>query len=162
SAGRRYWARIPRTPRSLMKETTMIHDPHAGRIVSTLLVAVAMTTPTIAAAEAPDVKTIVSRVKQATEPTAPSLRKLTLTVSQGGARSQVMLGQARGKVAGGNRILTVVLAPADLRGTAYLVQEMPANDNDQLWIYVPAIGRVRTVVGPEAFSAFLNSDFTYS
>jgi len=27
---------------------------------------------------------------------------------------------------------------------------------------VPAIGRVRTVVGPEAFSAFLNSDFTYS
>jgi hypothetical protein len=144
------------------KETTMTPDSHAGRIAPAILVALALFTATPAAAQAPDVTSIVARMKQAVEPAASSLRKLTLTVAQGGTTSQVSLGQARGKVAGGNRVLTVVLAPADLRGVAFLLQEMPANDNDQLWTYVPAIGRVRNVVGPEAFSAFLNSDFTYS
>jgi hypothetical protein len=110
----------------------------------------------------PDAKTLAGRMKRALEPDAPSLRKVTLTVSQEGTTSQVTLGQARAKVAGGPRILTVVLAPADLRGTAYLVKEEPAGPNDRLWIYLPAIGRVRTVVSPEAFSAFLNSDFTYA
>jgi hypothetical protein len=115
-----------------------------------------------ARAQTPDVQALVGGMKQALEPARPSLRKMTLTVAQEGTTSTVTLGQARGTVGGANRILTVVLAPADLRGTAYLVQEQAASASDQLWAYVPAIGRVRTVVGPEAFSAFLNSDFTYS
>ncbi|MGH7894492.1 MAG: outer membrane lipoprotein-sorting protein [Candidatus Binatia bacterium] len=115
-----------------------------------------------AAAAPPDVAVIVSRMKQALEPTQSSLRKMTLTVAQQGTSSTVVLGQARGKLADGNRILTVVLEPPDLRGTAYLVQEAPASDDNKQWAWVPAIGRVRTLISPEAFSAFLNSDFTYS
>jgi outer membrane lipoprotein-sorting protein len=122
----------------------------------------ALVAATTAVAAPPDVATILGRMKQALEPARPNLRKGTLTVAQGGYTSQVTLGQARGNVAGSNRILTVVLAPADLRGTAYIVKEEPASDYDRLWAYVPAIGRVREVVSPEAYSAFLNSDFTYA
>jgi len=117
---------------------------------------------TTAGAETPDVATIVSRMKQAVEPAQASVRKMKLAVTQEGSTKEVILGQARGKVADANHILTVVLAPAELRGTTYLVQEGVASDDNKQWIYVPAIGRVRTVVSPEAFSAFLNSDFTYS
>jgi outer membrane lipoprotein-sorting protein len=132
------------------------------RIGSVALTALALVAETTAVAAPPDVATILGRMKQALEPARPNLRKGTLTVAQGGYTSQVTLGQARGKVASGNRILTVVLAPADLRGTAYIVKEEAASDTDRLWAYVPAIGRVREVVSPEAYSAFLNSDFTYA
>ena len=141
----------------------MTQDPRPfRRLLAIALTAFAMLTATTVVAETPEVQELVRGMKQALEPARPSLRKLTLTVAQEGTTSTVTLGQARGTVGGGNRILNVVLAPADLRGTAYLVQEQPASPSDQLFVYVPAIGRVRTVVGPEAFSAFLNSDFTYS
>ena len=110
----------------------------------------------------PDVKTIIANMKQAMEPAPASLRKVRLTVAQEGATSSITLGEARAKGADGNRILAVVLAPADLRGTAYLTLEQPASNADKLWVYVPAIGRVREVVSPEAYSAVLNSDFTYA
>jgi hypothetical protein len=128
----------------------------------TAIATIVMLSATSALAQTPDVQALVRGMKQALEPAKPSLRRMTLTVAQEGTTSTVTLGQARGTVGGASRILTVVLAPADLRGTAYLVQEQAASPSDQLWVYVPAIGRVRTVVGPEAFSAFLNSDFTYS
>jgi len=141
----------------------MTQGMHARRRTApgaaTALVLIAAAT---AAAQPPDVATIVSRMKQAVEPAQSSLRKMTLTVTQEGSTSKVVLGQARGKLAGRNRILTVVLAPSDLQGTAYLVEEEAASDDTRQWVYVPAIGRVRTVISPEAFSAFLNSDFTYS
>lgn len=116
----------------------------------------------VAAAQAPDPKALVGQMKAALEPAKSSARVATLTVTGDGSSNQVVLGQARGTAGGGKQILTVVLAPADLRGTAYLVKEEPASDNDKLWIWIPAIGRVRTVVSPEAYSAFLNSDYTYS
>jgi hypothetical protein len=109
-----------------------------------------------------DAKALITKMKATLEPAKSSARTVKLTVTGDGSSSEVILGQARGAVGGGKQILTVVLAPADLRGTAYLVQEGQASDNDRLWLYIPAIGRVREVVSPEAYSAFLNSDYTYS
>ena len=109
-----------------------------------------------------DAKALITKMKATLEPAKSSARTVKVTVTGDGSSNEVVLGQARGAVGGGKQILTVVLAPADLRGTAYLVQEGPASDNDRLWLYIPAIGRVREVVSPEAYSAFLNSDYTYS
>jgi len=115
-----------------------------------------------AASAQEDAKALVTKMKATLEPAKSSARTVKLTVTGDGSSNEVILGQARGAVGGGKQILTVVLAPADLRGTAYLVQEGQASDNDRLWLYIPAIGRVREVVSPEAYSAFLNSDYTYS
>jgi outer membrane lipoprotein-sorting protein len=136
-----------------------MHPRTPARVAAMALVLAAFTT---AGADTPDVATIVSRMKQAVEPPRSSVRRMKLAVTQEGSTKEVLLGQARGTLAEANHILTVVLAPAELRGTAWLVQEGAASNDNKQWIYVPAIGRVRTVVSPEAFSAFLNSDFTYS
>jgi hypothetical protein len=116
----------------------------------------------VASVQAQDAKALLTQMKGTLEPAKSSARTVKLTVTGDGSTSAVVLGQARGTMGGGNQVLTVVLAPADVRGTAYLVQEQPASANDRLWVYLPAIGRVREVVSPEAFSAFLNSDYTYS
>lgn len=136
--------------------------PPPRRVARVAVPVLALVAATTAAAAPPDVKTIIGRMKQALEPPRSSLRKMKLTVAQGGSTSEVQVGQARGKAAEGNRILNVALAPADLRGTAYLVQEAPESATNKQWAYVPAVGRVRTLISPEAFSAFLNSDFTFS
>jgi len=115
-----------------------------------------------AGAAGPDAKALVAKMKDAFEPAKSSARTVTLTVTNEGTSSQVVLGQARTTSGGGKQVLTVVLAPAELRGMAYLIQEQPQGPNDKIWTYIPAIGRVRTLVSPEAYSAFLNSDYTYS
>ncbi len=113
-------------------------------------------------AEADDAA-LVSAMQHALEPAAPNVRKLTMRVSGGefGEASEIVVGQATGTVAGQRRILNVVLAPPTLRGTAFLVQD-GGSDDDVQWLYLPAVGRVREVVSPEAYAAFLNSDFTYA
>src|SRR5258705_7355052 len=115
-----------------------------------------------AGAAGPDAKALVAKMKDAFEPAKASARTVTLTVTNEGTSTQVVLGQARTTSGGGKQVLTVVLAPAELRGMAYLIQEQPQGPNDKIWNYIPAIGRVRTLVSPEAYSAFLNSDYTYS
>jgi len=115
-----------------------------------------------AGAAGPDAKALVAKMKDAFEPAKSSARTVTLTVTNEGTSTQVVLGQARTTSGGGKQVLTVVLAPAELRGMAYLIQEQPQGPNDKIWNYIPAIGRVRTLVSPEAYSAFLNSDYTYS
>jgi hypothetical protein len=114
------------------------------------------------AAAPPDVQVLVREMKAALEPARPSIRKLTFRVSgESGETSQVVVGQVRGTARPQRRILNVVLAPESLRGITYLVQEGGAA-NDVEWFYLPSVGRIRKVVSPEAYSAFLNSDFTYA
>ena len=126
--------------------------------LATLLFVLAST----AAAAPPTADTILHQVKQALEPAQSSLRKVTLSVTQDGETAKVEFGEARGRRGDKNHILIAVLAPADLRGTALLVKEEPGGPNDDTWSYIPAIRRVRKLVAPEAYSAFLNSEFTYS
>src|SRR5262245_47959208 len=96
-----------------------------------------------AVAGPPDAATVASNMKQALEPSQPSLRKVTLSVTQDGETREVLLGEARGKVGNEHHELVVVLSPVDLRGTAFLVKEEPASQSDTTWMYIPAVRRVR-------------------
>jgi len=116
-----------------------------------------------AGAAAPDVKALVTKMKAALEPSKAGARRLTLTLSQQGETTQVTIGEARKNLGNSGRILLAVLPPAPVgaAGTAYLVQEGgPGQDTE--WFYLPYVRRVRKLVSPEAYSAFLNSDFTYA
>jgi hypothetical protein len=124
-----------------------------------LLLVPAFAMPCVAAP--PDVQTLVKRMQTALEPSKPGVRQLTFTLSQQGETVQVTVGEARKQVAGTWRILLVTLAPAGVQGTAYLVQHGgPGQDTE--WFYLPYVRRVRKLVAPEAYGAFLNSDFTYA
>jgi outer membrane lipoprotein-sorting protein len=115
-----------------------------------------------ATATAPDATTIVQRMKAALEPDRPSMRKLVIAV--GGPEGEVIewtAGQARKKVHGGNRMMTVILTPESLRGSAVLIYET-AKLPDQEWVYIPVVRRVREIVPMQLYESFLNTDFTYA
>lgn len=62
---------------------------------------------------------------------------------------------------GVTKSITFFLAPADVAGTAYLSYDHDAND-DEAWLYLPALKQVRRVAASDRASSFMGSDFSYS
>lgn len=50
--------------------------------------------------------------------------------------------------------------PASVEGTRFLTIERADRDDDQ-WIYLPGLGRVRRIAGSEGSDSFMGTDFTY-
>lgn len=132
-----------------------------ARRVVTAMAMVGMVAATAWAA--PDIQTLLGKMKLALEPPKTSLRKLDITISADkGETTQWVAGQARKRVDGHNRILTVVLAPESARGIALLVQEGDDKVSNVQWLYVPFVRRVRKLTPMHDYDAFLSSDFTYA
>jgi hypothetical protein len=74
-------------------------------------------------------------------------RALTLLAKKGAAR-------------GGDRTLVRFTYPNDIRNTAFLVWEHPEAD-DERFLYLPALGRVRRIAGEEKQESFVGSDLSY-
>lgn len=86
-------------------------------------------------------------------------------VRERGLTIQTMRPQAaggpRGTAAGaGDRALIRFTHPNDIKGTAFLVWEHPAGE-DERFLYLPGLARVRRIAGAEAQDSFVGSDFTY-
>ena len=60
----------------------------------------------------------------------------------------------------GDRLLIRFNYPNDIRGTGFLVWEHPTSD-DERFLYLPSLGRVRRIAGAETQESFVGSDFTY-
>jgi hypothetical protein len=60
----------------------------------------------------------------------------------------------------GDRLLIRFTYPNDIRGTGFLVWEHPKGD-DERFLYLPSLGRVRRIAGTEAQESFVGSDFSY-
>jgi hypothetical protein len=59
-----------------------------------------------------------------------------------------------------NRRLVNFLSPADVRGTKTLLIEHSAADDD-IWIYLPAMKKVRRLVASNKKDSFAGTDFSY-
>jgi uncharacterized protein len=59
-----------------------------------------------------------------------------------------------------NRRLVDFLSPADVRGTKTLLIEHSAGDDD-IWIYLPAMKKVRRLVASNKKDSFVGTDFSY-
>lgn len=60
----------------------------------------------------------------------------------------------------GDRLLVRFTYPNDIKGTAFLFWEHPRAE-DERFLYLPALGRVRRIAGSERQESFVGSDFTY-
>lgn len=60
----------------------------------------------------------------------------------------------------GDRVLVRFDAPNDIKGTGLLVWEHPAAE-DERFLYLPALGRVRRIAGSEKQESFVGSDLSY-
>ena len=65
-----------------------------------------------------------------------------------------------GRPVPGDRSLTRFTYPNDINGTGFLVWENPDSD-DERFLYLPSLGRVRRIAGNETQDSFVGSDFTY-
>ena len=77
-------------------------------------------------------------------------------------RTLTMLSK-RGAGAGeqaGDKVLTRFTFPDDIKGTSFLVWEHPQGE-DERFLYLPALGRVRRIAGGEAQESFVGTDFSY-
>ncbi len=60
----------------------------------------------------------------------------------------------------GDRLLIRFAYPNDIKGTSFLVWEHP-NADDERFLFLPSLGRVRRIAGTETQESFVGSDFTY-
>lgn len=60
----------------------------------------------------------------------------------------------------GDRALLRFTYPNDIKGTSFLVWEHP-NADDERFLYLPALGRVRRIAGQEKQESFVGSDLSY-
>jgi hypothetical protein len=79
-----------------------------------------------------------------------SERRLTLLSLRGGA----------GRPVPGDRTLLRFTYPNDIKGTGFLVWEQP-NADDERFLYLPSLGRVRRIASGEAQESFVGSDLTF-
>jgi hypothetical protein len=95
---------------------------------------------------------------------ARSTMRMRLVDRQGRVRERVLttlsLKGGPGRAVPGDRSLTRFTYPNDINGTGFLVWEDPGGD-DERFLYLPSLGRVRRIAGNETQDSFVGSDFTY-
>ncbi|MBN2350405.1 MAG: outer membrane lipoprotein-sorting protein, partial [Bacteroidales bacterium] len=58
-----------------------------------------------------------------------------------------------------NKTLIKFISPADVKGTAMLIYDYK-NKDDDMWIYMPALRKIRRIVSTEKGKNFMGSEFT--
>src|SRR5262245_20470991 len=87
--------------------------------------------------------------------------RMKLFDRRGRARDRALsLLTLKGKDNAGDRLLIRFTYPNDIRGTGFLVWEHPQGE-DERFLYLPSLGRVRRIAGSEAQDSFVGSDFSY-
>ena len=90
--------------------------------------------------------------------------RMTLVDRRGRERQRALtikgLRGGPGRAVPGDRTLLHFTLPNHIRGTGFLVWEHPDAD-DERFLYLPSLGRVRRIAGSEAQESFVGSDFTY-
>ena len=80
---------------------------------------------------------------------------------QGRARERSLsVTSLRGSGTAGDKVLVRFTAPSDIKGTGFLVWEHDAVD-DERFLFLPALGRVRRIAGSEKQESFVGSDLSY-
>ena len=93
-----------------------------------------------------------------------STLRMKLFDRHGRARERALtMMSMRGGQAGapdGDSLLIRFTYPADLKGTSFLVWEHPDAD-DERFLFLPSLARVRRIAGAETQESFVGTDFTY-
>ena len=88
----------------------------------------------------------------------------TLTIISASGQRRVRRTAAVSKLSDGGKTekrLIRFLHPADVKGTSFLSYDYEQRD-DSIWIYLPALRKVRRIVSSEKSKNFMGSEFTYA
>jgi outer membrane lipoprotein-sorting protein len=88
------------------------------------------------------------------------LVRMDLIESDGSVKNRIVEGWGTDTENDLSHMVLVFHRPASVQGTRFLVKERDERDDDQ-WIYLPALKRVRRIAASEEDSSFMGTDFTY-
>ncbi len=115
----------------------------------------------ILSAESPDAASIMMKVyERPTGKTIQSDLTMTLTNSSGDVRERTIqqflkdFGDVEKKV-------MFFKAPADVRNTSFMNWSYDSGQDDDQWIYLPALKKVKRIASDSKSDYFMGSDFTY-
>ena len=92
--------------------------------------------------------------------TGVSQVRMTLINKRGETRVRRIQAKSA-DVEGARRSFVRFLSPPDVQGTSFLLIEK-LNENDDQYLYLPALKRVRRIAGSQRKSSFMGSDFSYA
>jgi len=92
--------------------------------------------------------------------TTHSLVQMVLRESGGDTSTRTVENWIRESADGTSSSVIVFHEPASVKNTRFLTIENKDRDDDQ-WIYLPGLGRVRRIAASEGNSSFMGTDFTY-
>ena len=130
-------------------------------ILTTLVVAVALAAASPLAAQ--DAAEIVARADARGAPDDISAT-ITLTITAPNGDRRVIRADSYQKQRGAERVdrLFVFTHPPNVRDTALLVHSYMEQGDDSMWMYLPAMDRIKRVdLGSSGGGYFLGSDFTF-
>jgi len=84
---------------------------------------------------------------------------MTLINAQGDKRERLMKMKSL-ELKGGDKSIMEFISPADVKGTKFLNYEHYTKDDDQ-WLYLPALRRVKRIASKNKSGAFMASEFAY-
>lgn len=128
-----------------------------------LLIASAVAISFVAGASAQDTAEWVARQvrERNTGRDSRAEMRMRLFDRQGRVRERALtMLRLRGEKGTGDRALIRFTYPNDIRNTAFLVWEHP-DAEDERFLYLPALGRVRRIAGQEKDQSFVGSDLSY-
>jgi hypothetical protein len=85
---------------------------------------------------------------------------MILTAKNGTVSERLMDQYSKKDGRGNNRAVIVFQEPASVKGSRFLTIENQGRDNDQ-WIFLPSLGKVRRIAASEGSGSFMGSDFSY-
>jgi hypothetical protein len=145
--------------------TPLPHSAHAARSPGSLATVVQTAQNPVGATEAERGAWVARRIEDRdTGRDARVAMRMRLFDRQGRVRERTLsvssLRGGPGRPVPGDRSLLRFTHPADIKGTAFLVWEQP-NADDERFLYLPSLGRVRRIAGSESQESFVGSDLTY-
>ncbi len=84
---------------------------------------------------------------------------LTITEKSGAVRNRTISLTTKTYPDGTEKRLIRFLEPADVRGTAMLINDLQ-KASDEMWIYLPALKKTRRIVSTEKGKSFMSSEFS--
>jgi outer membrane lipoprotein-sorting protein len=86
---------------------------------------------------------------------------MVLINKRGNERVRKLLTKRKDYGNGEAKSVAYFLSPADVKGTAFLVWEHADQDND-VFIYLPALKKIRRIASEQKHQSFMGSDFSYA
>lgn len=104
---------------------------------------------------------IMEWLDAAEEPkTTHALVKLSIIEAEGSVKERVIEEWSARDNSGLSHSVIVFHTPASVRDTRFLVKENTGRDDDQ-WIYLPALRKVRRIAASEGGDSFMGTEFSY-